>query len=197
GRVSAPDYIFLNSVADLWEHAYKNVLAYAAKQSIPFAFSPGSRQLDSMNELVTNAVKKSEIFFSNKEEAQKILTAVQKPTAEMKEILHNLAELGPKVVSVTDGKNGGYARDADGSVFHIASYDPDFVSEDKTGAGDAYASGFFAAHILGKDIKTAMMWGAVNAHAVMGKLGAQAGLLTPKELQNMLEARPDFRAEKM
>lgn len=194
-RVGAFDFIFLNSISDVWEHAYKNVLAYAAEQSVPFAFSPGSRQLDSINDVVLTAVRKCEIFFSNKEEAQKILTAVGKPATEMRGILNNLSDIGPKIVSVTDGKNGGYARDTKGNMFHAASFNPDLVSEDKTGAGDGYASGFFAAYLLGKDIKTAMMWGSVNAHSVMGKIGAQNGLLTPDVLQSMLEAKPDFQVQ--
>jgi sugar/nucleoside kinase (ribokinase family) len=93
---------------------------------------------------------------------------------------------------VTDGQNGAYSY-SENAYYAIPSYDENFRSVDKTGAGDSYASAFFGALLLGKNIKTAMAWGAVNAHGVMSKLGAQDGLLTKDKIESMLVARSDFQ----
>lgn len=189
-RVDKPDFIFLNSVSDAWENAYKNVLEFARENSIPLAFSPGTRQLDSLNETVISAIKQSKIFFSNKEEAEKIVDASK---MEIQNLLEKLKEMGPEIVSVTDAGQGAYAIDAEGKSYHVRSFDPDLVSEDKTGAGDAYASAFFGAHLLGQDTKTAMMWGAVNSQLVMRQIGAEEGLGSVEEIKKTLMSKPDYQ----
>lgn len=48
---------------------------------------------------------------------------------------------------------------------------------DSTGAGDAFGSGVVAALIKKKPIPEAVEWGRKQAAAVVGKVGAKAGLL--------------------
>jgi sugar/nucleoside kinase (ribokinase family) len=57
---------------------------------------------------------------------------------------------------------------------------------DSTGAGDAFASAFFAKLVLSKEvneenIKKAIIWGSANAAANIEQLGAQVGLLKMKD----------------
>lgn len=56
----------------------------------------------------------------------------------------------------------------------------------KTGVGDAYATGLLAALSNGKKMQEAMVWGATNSASVMEHIGAQAGLLTKEQLEERM-----------
>jgi len=86
---------------------------------------------------------------------------------------------------ITDGENGSFATDQNGEVFTHGSIKTTIV--EKTGAGDAYSSGFMAAILHGLSIKHAMRWGTLNAASVMEKVGAQNGLLTKEDMENKLK----------
>ena len=59
------------------------------------------------------------IFFCNKEEAERILGL--KAGTDIKQLLQNVAALGPKVVIITDDVRGAYALDELGQrVEHTA-----------------------------------------------------------------------------
>jgi ribokinase len=61
---------------------------------------------------------------------------------------------------------------------------------DRTGAGDAFASTFTAAIILGKTPAEALAWGPINSMSVVQHIGAQAGLLTRTALEDFLAKGP-------
>lgn len=188
------DFIFLNSIADYWENAYEKIFEFSNKHNIPIIFSPGSRQLENLNDTVYRIIKASKYIFINKGEAVKLLEHVNKNASDIKGILTNLASLGPKIISVTDGENGGFALDEKGEIYRIdALKTTSFI--DKTGAGDAYASGFLGAVFLGKNVPEAMSWGGINASSVMQFVGAQPGLLNKEKIENELVSKPDYKAK--
>ena len=84
--------------------------------------------------------------------------------------------MGARSVVITDGKNGSSAIDEKGKIYSFGVLPANVVQ--KTGAGDAYTSGFLAAYTQGKDIEGAMRWGAANAASVIQEIGAQKGLLS-------------------
>jgi len=183
------DYIFLNSIADRWEDAYQGVYDYAVKSGTPFVFSPGSRQLDGLNDLIFKIIKQTNVFFSNKEEAARILKT---DDMDLKKLLLGLKELGPKIISITDGPNGAYACDENNNMLKI---DPaPTQGKEKTGAGDAYATGFFAAILHGQNVASAMEWGTLNSGGVMEHIGAQTGLLDKKTLDGKLSNDNNLKA---
>lgn len=188
--------LYLTSIGREWLETYKQILSYVHSQQLNFAFSPGSPQLADLQDVVYELIASSQILFVNKEEGEHILEKKGEKAADIKELLTKLSALGPQIVSVTDGKKGGYAF-FDNTYYHIPPFDEGRQGVDKTGAGDAYASAFFSSYLLTGNVEQAMAWGGANANAVMGKLGAQEGLLTRSEIESLLISRPDFRAEKM
>jgi ribokinase len=74
---------------------------------------------------------------------------------------------------ITDGLKGSYATDGENS-WHMPIYP--FTPVARTGAGDAYTSGFIGALLKGKDVPTSMQWGCANAGKVVQIFGAQKGL---------------------
>ena len=58
---------------------------------------------------------------------------------------------------------------------------------ERTGAGDAFGSGFLSAVIEGKTLEESLIWGTVNSASVIGYTGAQKGLLKEKDLDMWIE----------
>lgn len=187
------DCIFLTSIGKRWEDAYEKVLSYASQENIPIAFSPGSQQMQNMNETFIKTVHQAKMLFCNMEEARKINQSLSGGDIEnVKELLLNIKNNGFEVLSVTDGANGAYAVDKENKVYKIPTLKPE--GHEKTGAGDAYAGAFLASYFQQKEISECMRWGVLNALGVMSKVGAHTGQLTDEEMQKKL-TEIEFEAE--
>ena len=177
-------WIYLTSLGYKWRQAYRKTLKFVKNNNIKLAFNPGTSQLDEGKEELSEIFKNTEILFLAKEEAVKILnldSSLENSGENMKKLLALLKELGSKVVVITDGKNGSFLLDENNNYFSNGIVETEVV--EKTGAGDAYASGFLSAVILGFGYKSAMKWGTENSASVIGKVGAQPGLLNREELE--------------
>ena len=188
------DFIYLTSIGDSFEKAYEQILDFANEKNVPIAFSPGVRQLENKNDLVNDVLKGSKVYFSNREEAVRITTDNEQLTTDIKELLIKVKHLGPEVVSITDGEKGAYAIDEHGNTYFIKPL-PTVETSEKTGAGDAYSAGFFAAYLHKKTVQEAMLWGSLNANAVIQEIGAQNGLLTKKGLDEAIKSNNNLKAE--
>lgn len=195
-RVKGIQALYLTSIGKEWTEAYRQILSFIHESPLTVAFSPGSPQLATLEDVIYELMAASQILFVNKEEGERIIEKKGESANDLKQLLAKLAALGPQIVSVTDGKKGAYTT-SQGKFYAVSSFDEKQQGVDKTGAGDAYASGFFGAYVSGLDLKTCMRHGAVNAFSVMGKIGAQPGLLTQDEIQRMLGARPDFTVQQI
>jgi sugar/nucleoside kinase (ribokinase family) len=63
---------------------------------------------------------------------------------------------------------------------------------ERTGAGDAFASTFVAALIKGSNLEGALQWAPINSMNVVQHVGAQEGLLTEKDLGELLAKAPEW-----
>ena len=126
------------------------------------------------------------IVYMNKEESQRLLKTKEN---EVKKLLAGLRALGPKLAVITDGKAGAYLGTETGDWF-IPIYPDPAPPVDRTGAGDAFSATFTAALALGETPLDAFTWAPINSMSVVQYVGAQAGLLTKKELLNYLAAAP-------
>ncbi len=185
---------YLTSMGEGFEDYYAKVLSWVRTNKVKLGFNPGGRQIKKGAEWLGQYLKATEILFVNREEASALLSGNPKSqipnpnlNAEMivdvKKLLGGLVGMGPRVVVMTDGPNGAYACNGQTCV-HIPIIDAPVV--ERTGAGDAFSTGFMAAIILGKDIETAMKWGTVNSAAVIGKVGAEQGLLRTGEIDEWM-----------
>lgn len=180
--IQKPDVIFLTSIGKIWEGAYEKILEYAGRENIAIAFSPGSLQMKEINETFIKTVHQSKMLFCNMDEAKKIHEKLSGNSVnDVKELLLDLKNYGFELLSITDGGNGSYAVDQNNTVYKIPTMKPD--GHEKTGAGDAYAGAFLAAHLDGKDISTCMKYGVLNSLGVMSKVGAHNGQLTHEQME--------------
>lgn len=176
-------WVYLTSLGNEWRTAYEHVIEYVKRTGARLAFNPGTLQVNAGYEEIKNAMQVADILFLNKEEGEKVLSSKYQ-VLSIKELLVGLGKLGPKNVVITDGKKGSYVIDEQGEMWFLDIF-PSKVVE-KTGAGDAFASGFMSGVLSGVSMQEAMRWGTANAASVIGKVGAQAGLLTKEQYKEML-----------
>lgn len=184
-------YMYLTSLGDEWRVAYANALAYVEKTQAKLVFNPGTHQLmgglDALREIFTH----TDILFLSLSEAMGLLTIKDE---SMQSVVKTLSSLGPKTVVVTDGDKGSYAY-SDGKTYRLGILECEVI--EKTGAGDAYASGFLSALVKGEDLQTAMKWGTVNAAFVIGKVGAQTGLLRREDMDEEVKLHTELEVEEV
>jgi len=170
-------WIYLTSLGDKWQDAFKKVSEFVQKGDTKLMFNPGGTQLDMGLSSFSYVLPFTEILIVNREEAQKLIG--EQP--DIKTTLVELKKMGPKIVVITDGRNGSNAVNEKGEFFKKEARETPIVS--KTGAGDAYSSGFLAAILEGLDVAEAMVWGTKNAISVIGNIGAETGLLRKEEIE--------------
>jgi ribokinase len=186
-----PKWIYLSSLGENTLPYHKDIVAYiTAHPEVKLAFQPGTFQMKFGADALKEVYAHTEIFFCNKEEAQRILKS---ESGDIKELLTGIHALGPKIVVITDGRKGLYASDGVGH-YTLPIYPDRIPPVERTGAGDACSSTIVVALVLGNDLKTALTWGPVNSMAVVEQIGAQKGLLKRGELLHLLSIAPaDYR----
>ncbi len=192
-----PKWVYLSSLSDNSLPYHTQWLEKLAHwPATKLAFQPGTFQFKLGKDALAGIYKRSDIFFCNKEEAERILGLPAGTT--MKILLQKIQELGPKIVVITDDARGAMALDQDKNMYHCPRYPDPRKPIEITGAGDAFASTTVAALALGLPLPDALMWGATNASAVLQEIGAQKGLLTREQLEHNLTNPPAaFQVQKL
>jgi len=193
--IGSPKWLYLSSMGEKTLAFHGEIEKYLdAHPDIKLVFQPGTFQMEFGTEALAGLYKKTKIFFCNVEEAQRILKTGEKDHLVL---LKKMQELGPEVVVITDGPNGAYAYYGDAAIFMPAYPDPKPPYE-RTGAGDAYASTFTSAIILGKNVEEALKWASINSAYVVQDIGAQKGLQHAGDIEKYLrEAPADWIAKKI
>jgi ribokinase len=181
--------IYLTSLGPVWEKAYEKTLNFAKENDIKLIFNPGTIQIEKRNPIIWSVISNSDILFVNKEEAEELLYGkeISLPTDSQNyqsKLLYGLKSLGAKIVVITNGQNGSSAMDEDHNIHTLKAIHCEVV--EKTGAGDAYNSGFISAILNGEILQEAMRWGTINSASVIQKIGAEEGLLTKDFLEEKL-----------
>jgi len=154
---------------------------YFSENKTPVAFNPSGFYLKMGLEKMKPLLEKSKVVILNREEAA-YLTGINYENE--KEIFEKLDQVITGIVAMTDGNNG--AMVSDGKNIYSAGVFPSQGGKkliDRTGAGDAFGSGFVAGLMGKNDIEYAIRLGSANATSVVEKIGAQAGILNKSEFE--------------
>lgn len=193
--IGSSKWLYLSSLGENTFEYHKQIVKYLKIHSeISLAFQPGTFQIDFGKDKMKDIYKSAKIFFCNVEEAEKILGL---NTLGKVELLKRMRELGPEIVVITDGLNGSYIFDGK-NMWSQPSFPDSRTPFERTGAGDAFASTTVAALALGKNLLTALSWGAVNSMSVVQQVGAQKGLLASSQIEEYLKNIPEeFKIKKL
>ncbi|MCM2339375.1 MAG: carbohydrate kinase family protein [Burkholderiales bacterium] len=190
-----PTWIYLSSLGEDSLDFHSEISDYLKRhEDVKLAFQPGTFQIKFGTEKLKEIYARTEVFFCNKEEAEKILNIEDKDILTLSK---GIQALGPKMVVISDGSNGAYLY-MNGELWHNTIY-PDIAPPiDRTGAGDAFSSTFTAALCLGKSPLEAFSWGPINSMSVVQKIGAQEGLLSLEEMLEYIRVAPkDYKINKI
>lgn len=192
-NIGRPKWLYLSSFSNESPEFYGTIIKYLQDNpEVKVAFQPGTFEIGSGYQKMEELYKRSEIFFCNVEEAQKVLEVDPENISrreEVKILLEKMHRKGPKIVVITDGPAGAYAYDGNEFIYMPPYPDP-APPLDRTGAGDAFSSTVAVAVALDLPLKTALEWGPVNSMSVVQYIGARAGLLTREQLEKYLAERP-------
>jgi ribokinase len=192
-NMPAPKWIYLSSMGENSVEYHHEIAQYLKDHpETKLAFQPGTFQMKLGTEVLKDIYSETDVFFCNVEEAQRILKTQENDKIKL---MQDLMNLGPKLVCVTDGIKGAYTYDGTDAYF-IGVYP--HTPFERTGAGDAFASTFTTALLLGLTPDQALMWGPINSMSVVQKVGAQEGLLTREKLEEYLSNAPaDYKPKKI
>jgi len=142
------------------------------KKGTKLAFNPSSYIIKNLDFLPL--LKICEVLIVNKEEAEMICKRFKKKG----DLFKSIYELGPKLVLITDKNNPAVCFDGKKKYSIIPHKNIKVV--ERTGAGDAFASGFVAGQIAGFSIEKSLELALRESESVIQYFGAKNKLLRMK-----------------
>ncbi|MDP3901616.1 MAG: carbohydrate kinase family protein [bacterium] len=164
---------------------YQSLLKYAKENNIRVAFNPTGYHLKHNRQEIIDSLSDLDFLVVNEGEAAELLGESFSREKE-EDVFNRLDNLMPGIIAVTNGDKGVMV--SDGKFVYKAGIFLEKEIIDRTGAGDAFGSGFVSVLARNGDdykkseiIKEAIRLASANATSVVESLGANEGILT-KEL---------------
>lgn len=181
-KLAGAAWVYIGDIFGDWEKIISGIAKKCQADNISVAFNPRQTMIANGAGKLLELFRSCKVIFLNKDEAIEILMARggQLESQDEKYILSEIQKSGAEIVAITDGERGAWASDGKDSVFVEAEKVED--AKDSTGAGDAFASGFLAAHIKGKNLEECVRWGIKNGASVVRHYGGIEGLLKESDL---------------
>ncbi len=183
-----PKWIYLTSIGEHTEYFHEQLSSFLQEnEDIKLAFQPGTFQISLLAQgKLSKLFARSDIFICNTQEAMLILnTQEQNPV----KLLQKMAKKTKNPI-VTDGPNGVYFV-FENSMYHLPAY-PDLKPPvDRTGAGDAFSATTISFLAKDSNLKEAIVYGPINSMSIVQYVGAQSGLLSTVEIEELLKSAPD------
>lgn len=161
------DWVYVSNLAGRFDSLVK-IFKESTKKGAKIAWNPGKNELLEA-EKVRTLLRDIDILIVNKEEANLIFEGI---SAE--ELVRNGSRFVP-VMILTDGPDGVWA--ISGNKMIRAGMYEDVPSIDRTGAGDAFGSGFVSQWAQGANLQQSILFASANSTAVIQYLGAKKGIL--------------------
>lgn len=156
-----------------------DVLNQAKNIGAKVAINPSRSQINLGLKGFGDILKKIDVLIINREEGA-YLTGIDYKRED--KIFKNLDEYVKGIVILTDGLKGSLV--SDGNNIYKAGVYKDQMVLDRTGAGDAYGSGFISILMEDeKNIERAIMFASANAASVVESIGAKEGILSREDFE--------------
>ena len=157
---------------------------YFSKNKTLVAFNPSKYYLDMGIKKLMPLLNRTKVAILNREEGAR-LTGVN--YRKEKEIFKKLDKVIDGIAIMTEGDKGVMVSDGK-NIYKAGIFKGKLV--DRTGAGDAFGSGFVAGLMRFQKfdkatIKYAIRLASANATSVIEKIGAKEGILTKAEFQKL------------
>lgn len=174
-RTLEADWFYISSLAGNLDLLAK-LLKHANNHGIQVAIDPGNAELAQAKKL-KSLLPLVTVLKANAQELAQLFGG-----ADLRETVTRAEGVCPYVVG-TNGPAGSYAAVA-GKLYQAGTYQKVKVL-DRTGAGDAFGSGFIAALAKGLSVEDALTLGSANATSVVAQFGAKTGILRTGRVKRM------------
>ncbi len=164
---SNAEWVYVSSMAGSMDVLDK-IFTQARALGKRIMFNPGKGELSQPRKLKA-LLDDVDILSVNRQEMQTIVHG-----DEIEELVRHALHYVP-VAIVSDGPNGVMA--SDGKTIVRAGMYEDVKVIDRTGAGDAFGSGFLSQWSQGKSLKDSIIYASANSTSVVTKIGAKKGIL--------------------
>jgi len=187
-KLKDAEWFYIGDLHGNWEEDAEKIIQTAGENGTKIAVNPRQVNIRDNVKKVIEIIRSSSVVFLNKDESVEILSGMGEKFSE-KELndeiflIKKIKELGPDVAAVTDGIRGAWGYDGK-RLLHVLAIEDNPV--DTTGAGDAFASGFFAAFLKKKTLDECLKWGAANAGGSVKFYGGVEGLLKDEEISEKI-----------
>jgi len=161
------DWLYVTSMAGNVDIIDK-IFSQAKSLNTKVFFNPGKDELKHVDKLKA-LLEDVDILSVNTEEARQIVDG-----DSLEELVRRLLNYVPLAI-ISDGSNGVIA--SDGKTIVRAGMYQDVKVIDRTGAGDAFGSGFLSQWANSKSLKDSIVFASANSTSVVTKIGAKAGIL--------------------
>ncbi len=182
--LSLANWVYYTSLGKEHEFFHQELPKAVSISQVKLVFNPGSYQIREGLTALKPILEVCELLILNKEEAQTLVGE-----KAIKDLLFELKQIGPKMVVITDGKNGSFATDGF-KYYYLKALN--LKPSDTTGAGDAFSAGLVSALVYGLDLKEALVWGTVEAGSVISRVGSHSGTLTKSALLERIKIYKDL-----
>lgn len=184
-KLSKTKWIYLTTLRNKSQKILPKINLLVKKNNIKLAFNPGSTELERGFGYLKNILKNTEVLILNKEEAIQLISCCEIiKNKNPKFLLPILKKYGPKTIVITDGENGAWSLDSN-IVYYIPACKGKII--EKTGAGDAFGSGFIAGLIMFNDIKKALILANTNSISVINDFGSCNGLIKKSQIKKIFK----------
>jgi sugar/nucleoside kinase (ribokinase family) len=210
--ISEQDQLYVTSLSHHAAHLLPGIVREAREKKIPVAVNPGTSQLTVNVKSLEESLPGIDILILNAHEATLLMqsithTAFKKnivsdaridlpellkgPLAQQGSVgfslahfFHEILARGPRIVVVTNGKEGVYASDGTHIIFQ-PSLPARVVSS--LGAGDAFGSTFVAWMGTHHSIQESLVAGSLNAASILEHVDPHTGLLTRATIEKKIK----------
>ncbi len=182
------DFWYISLAGESYKY-FNYLLDFAKKNNIFVGFNPTGYHLKKDKRGILKRLKDIDFLVLNEEEASFLMGIDFK---KEKTIFKKLDDLMPKILAVTYGKRGSIVSD-NNFIYQAGVFENKKIL-DRTGAGDAFGSGFLAGlikrNIKNKkiekaDIVFALTYATANATSVVEKIGANENILSYNQFLKM------------
>ncbi len=206
-KLKDADWLYIAPLNGESNKVLEPLVNFAKENDIKVCFNAGTTSIKQGFEYMKKILSTADVVVMNKEEASMCSGIKVRPDTknehysdaiihpDIKQMLQKLKIKDYQVVVITDGGNGAYAYD--GKDYYNCPVFPSPVIS-TLGAGDAFASTFFASlRETNFDISTSLMYASVESSSVVSKFGATEGLITFDEIKSILNDNSDYRCIKV
>lgn len=155
------------------------IIEYAKKKKIKVAMNPGSAQLALGLKGLKRVLSVVNVLILNQEEASVLANVSYN---KEREIFRKLDKFIPGIVVMTKGPKGVVV--SDGKEIFRAGIFKEKKHIDRTGAGDAFGSGFVSGLLKTEKIEEAIRLGSANGTSMVEYFGAKNGILSKQDFKD-------------